>query len=136
MLNEYSNTIDPHYSRFSNCKLAYLPKFICYSKVNTCGIFLVNCGHAEWWKFWVAFPAEVGQDYILPFHLQPSCWKQLSVQGLFSAMFCLFVLHFLLFVSNFTISQNGPQAQCSGTIWCSQGQEVCHVLYRENTCVR
>lgn len=28
MLNEYSNTIDPHYSRFSNCKLAYLPKFV------------------------------------------------------------------------------------------------------------
>lgn len=65
---------------FSDCELAYLPKFICNSKIQCSWHFpghLRTC--TKWWKLRVArhtFPAEVEQSYILP-----SCFSTHTVNS-------------------------------------------------------
>lgn len=120
--------------RFSHCKLAYLPKFICYSKINTVAFswLIVDMQRDENFELHSQLKLDKTILCLFIFNL-PTGNSHPFMAYLLSAMFCSFVLHFLLFVSHFTISHNGLQAQCY-VVFPSARRLSC--TSRENACVR
>lgn len=110
--------------RFSHGKLAYLPKFICYSKINTVAFS------------WLIVDMQRDENFEL--HSQLKLDKTILCLFIFNLptgnshpfMACLvpcFVRLFYIFCSSSVTSLFHTMAPKHSAMWCSQVQEGCHV---------
>lgn len=119
--------------RFSHCKLAYLPKFICYSKINTVAFswLIVDMQRDE--KFWWYSQLKLDKTILCLFIFNlPTGNSYPFMAYLLSAMFCSFVLHFC---SSSVTSLFHTMAPKHSAMWCSYARRL-SCTSRENACVR